>query len=110
MNRKPSLLTFKSKICSAKVMALIAAVICLGCILAQAQTPPIFNVKNYGAPGNGSTDDTTAINNAITAANQAGGGTVEFPSGNYLSRSIHLKSEVTLFLDSGATILAASSG
>ena len=69
-----------------------------------------YEVKDYGAKGNGSTVDTPAINKAIAAANAAGGGTVHFPSGTYLSTSIHLRSHVTLNLDSGATIKAASAG
>ncbi|HYJ46158.1 MAG TPA: glycoside hydrolase family 28 protein, partial [Pyrinomonadaceae bacterium] len=51
--------------------------------------------------------DTPAINKAIDAAAKAGGGTVFFPAGSYLSVSIHLKSNITLYLDQGATILAA---
>ncbi|HEY6244537.1 MAG TPA: glycosyl hydrolase family 28-related protein [Pyrinomonadaceae bacterium] len=43
----------------------------------------IFNVKDYGAVGDGSTDDTTAINSAIAALNAAGNGTLYFPSGIY---------------------------
>ncbi|GAA3804361.1 hypothetical protein GCM10022226_25300 [Sphaerisporangium flaviroseum] len=69
-----------------------------------------FNVRDYGATGNGSTNDDDAIDRAINAANAAGGGTVVFPSGRYRSRTIHLKSDVTLRLDSGSVILAASSG
>ena len=68
----------------------------------------IFNVRSYGATGDGKTLDTSAINKAIEAAAAAGGGTVHFPSGTYLCYSIHLKSSVALFLDAGATILAAS--
>jgi polygalacturonase len=71
----------------------------------------VFNVKSYGATGNGSTVDTAAINKAIAAASAAsGGGTVEFPAGTYKSVSIHLRSNVDIQLDSGATITAASSG
>src|SRR5262249_23138846 len=72
---------------------------------AQAAT---FNVKNFGATGNGSSNDTAAINNAITAANNAGGGIVEFPPGTYRSpNSIHMKSNVTIQLDAGSTIMGA---
>jgi polygalacturonase len=69
-----------------------------------------FNVKDYGAKGDGSANDTSAINNAITAAGAAsGGGIVEFPSGTYKSAgSIHLKSNITIQLDSGSTIIGAS--
>jgi hypothetical protein len=56
-------------------------------------------VADFGAAGNGSTDDTTAINNAITAAAAlgAGGGTVYFPPGTYShSGTIVGKSNVRL--------------
>ena len=66
-----------------------------------------FDVKTSGATGDGKTLDTAAINKSIDAAAAAGGGTVIFPAGNYLSYSIHLKSNVTLHLESGATIVAA---
>jgi polygalacturonase len=66
-----------------------------------------FNVRNYGATGDGVTLDTAAINSAIEVAAAAGGGTVVFPAGNYLSFSIHLKSHVALYLGMGATIVAA---
>ena len=70
---------------------------------------PVFDVKSYGAAGNGSTNDSPAINKAVTAANAAGGGIVEFPSGSYKSaNSIHLKSHVTLQLDAGSKILGSS--
>ena len=68
----------------------------------------IFDVKVYGATGDGKTIDTPAINKAIETANAAGGGTVRFPAGTYASFSIHLKSNVTLFLDAGSIILGAS--
>lgn len=69
---------------------------------------PVYDVKSYGATGSGKTPDTDAINKAIAAANAAGGGTVFFSAGTYISGSIHLKSNVTLFLDSGAVIQASS--
>lgn len=42
-----------------------------------------FNVRDYGAKGDGTTDDTTAVQNAINACSAAGGGTVAFPTGTY---------------------------
>ena len=78
-------------------------------MLAEPAQAADFNVRDYGAAGNGSANDTAAIDRAITAANAAGGGTVRFPSGTYRSpNSIHMKSNVTLQLDSGATIMGAS--
>ncbi|HEX6527770.1 MAG TPA: glycosyl hydrolase family 28 protein [Streptosporangiaceae bacterium] len=72
----------------------------------------VFNVRDYGAAGNGTTNDTPAINAAITAANaNATGGTVEFPAGTYLAgASIHMLSHVTVTLDKGSTITAAAAG
>jgi polygalacturonase len=66
-----------------------------------------FSVRAFGATGDGTTLDTAAINRAIGAAAAAGGGTVHFPAGQYLCYSIHLQSQVALFLDAGATIVAA---
>ncbi len=68
----------------------------------------VFNVKDYGAAGDGSTMDTRAINNCIDSASAAGGGTVYFPAGEYLTGSIHLKSNIGLFIGPGAVIVATS--
>lgn len=65
---------------------------------------PVFNVRDYGAIGDGTTLDTIAINTAIdTCANQ-NGGIVYFPPGTYLSGSLHLKTNVTLLVDSEAVL------
>jgi len=74
---------------------------------APAPGPADLDVRQFGAKADGTTLDTPAINKAIEAAIEAGGGTVHFPAGTYLSYSIHLKSNVRLFLSSGSTILAA---
>ncbi len=68
----------------------------------------MYDVKTYGAKGDGKILDSPAINNAIEAASSNGGGTVYFSSGTYLSVSIHLKSNVALYIDQGAVILAAN--
>jgi polygalacturonase len=67
----------------------------------------VYDVRAFGASGDGKTLDTAAINRAIETAAVAGGGTVYFRAGNYLSYSIHWKSKVALYLDQGATIVAA---
>ncbi|MEO6922404.1 MAG: glycoside hydrolase family 28 protein [Acidobacteriaceae bacterium] len=70
----------------------------------------IFNdVRKYGATGDGKTVDTPAINRAIKAVSEAGGGTLVFPSGTYLCFTIRLQSNVHLYLSGGCTILAADS-
>jgi len=68
----------------------------------------VFNVKEFGAKGDGTTLDTRKINETINAASVAGGGTVYFPAGNYLTGSICLKSNITLYIDKGAMVIAAS--
>ena len=73
-----------------------------------ATGPTVYDVRTFGAKGDGNTVDTAAINKAIDAAAAAGGGTVYFPAGNYLSVSIHLRSNLSLYLDQGATIIAAN--
>ncbi len=66
-----------------------------------------YNVRAFGAVGDGQTLDSPAINKAIDACAAAGGGTVLFPAGTYLCGSIHLKSNIHLLIDAGATILGA---
>jgi polygalacturonase len=78
-------------------------------LLAQKQSlfTSAFDVKKFGAKGDGKALDSPAINKAIDAAAAAGGGTVLFTAGTYRSYSIRLKSNIALYLDQGATILAA---
>jgi len=66
-----------------------------------------FNVRDYGAVGDGKNLDSPAIDKAIVAAADAGGGLVMVPAGTYLSGSIHLKSNIHLDIEAGATILGA---
>jgi polygalacturonase len=76
----------------------------------RAQTAAALSgvdVRAFGAAGDAKADDTAAINRAIAAA-EKGGGTVRFPPGTYRSYSIRLRSFLTLYLETGATILAAT--
>ncbi len=84
--------------------AVLAVVSTLASLLAAAD----FDVRAHGAKGDGITLDSPAINRAIEAASAAGGGTVRFPAGTYLSFSVRLKSHITLQFDAGATLLAAT--
>ena len=68
-----------------------------------------FNVKQFGASGDGKTFDTQAIQSAIDAANQAGGGAVILPPGVFLSGSLLMKSHVELRIEAGATLLGSAS-
>lgn len=67
----------------------------------------VFNVKDFGATGNGTNLDSSSINKAIDAAAATGGGTVLLPAGTYLCGSVHLKSNIHLIIDAGATIIGA---
>jgi polygalacturonase len=69
----------------------------------------VFDVRTYGATGDGKTVDSPAINRAIEAAAGGGGGVVLFPAGTYLSFSIRLRSHIQLRLEPGSAIIAADS-
>jgi len=73
----------------------------------EMSEPMVYDVRAFGATGDGKAIDTPAINRAIEAAASGGGGTIYFPAGNYLCYSIHLRSKIALCLDQGATIVAA---
>jgi hypothetical protein len=78
-------------------------------VVAAAQTPKVFyNVKESGAKADGQTSDTKIINKLIEDAAATGGGTIYFPAGNYLCGSIHLRNNICLFLEQGATLIASS--
>lgn len=64
-----------------------------------------FNVHDYGAKADGTTDSSQAFADAIAACNEAGGGRVVVPAGKYLTGPIHLKSNVNFHLEDGAEIL-----
>jgi polygalacturonase len=66
-----------------------------------------FDVRALGAKGDGTTDDTAAIQKALDAC-KGTGGTVEFPAGKYWSGPLTLRTKTTVLLDSGATLLAST--
>ncbi len=90
-----------------KKAIVLCCFICGITAISFAQSTKNYNVKDFGATGDGKTYDSESINKAITAAAAAGGGTVYFPAGNYLSYSIRLKSNISLYIEQGATIIAA---
>src|SRR5436305_87763 len=74
----------------------------------RAEAPRVsYNVRDYGAVGDGKKLDTPALNAAVTACAAGGGGTVYIPPGNYLTGTVVLKSHVTLELDAGAKLLGS---
>lgn len=64
-----------------------------------------FPVTDFGARGNADTDQTQALQAAIDACSQSGGGRVLFGPGVYLTGTLHMRTGVTLHLDAGATLL-----
>lgn len=68
----------------------------------------IINVCDYGVVGDGETNNTKAIEAAIVTAEKNGGGTIYFPPGDYVTGTIELRDNMTLYLDAGATILGSA--
>lgn len=81
-------------------------------ILARIKPPTFkkkdFSILKFGAKAGGEVDNREAINNAIDAANKAGGGRVVVPSGVFLTGAIRLKSNVNLHISKGATLKFAT--
>ncbi|MGD9929208.1 MAG: glycoside hydrolase family 28 protein [Mangrovibacterium sp.] len=70
----------------------------------HAQKPGWKNVLEHGARTDGEYLNTEVIRELIEAASQEGGGTLYFPAGDYLTGPIHLKSNITIYLEAGATL------
>lgn len=87
------------------------SILFVACSICTAQTKSQkspYNVRDFGAVGDGRTLDTKAIQAAIGACVNKGGGTVYFPAGTYLSGTIYLRDHIRLDLDAGAVILGSA--
>jgi polygalacturonase len=85
-------------------MSKLLIVVCLFVSVISASAQSFYDVTKYGAKKDSSAKATMAIRNAITAASKAGGGTIYFPAGKYLTGPIHLKSNITILIDAGAEL------
>lgn len=72
-----------------------------------AAVAPVFDVRDFGARGDGAAKDTAAIQRAIAAAANSGGGEVLLPGGTFLCGSLFLESNVDLHIAAGATLKAS---
>jgi polygalacturonase len=79
----------------------------LAAVAAESGSPRTYDVRSFGATGDGKTLDTVSIQKALSECGNAGGGTVRFPAGTYLSQPLTLGKRTTVLLEQGATLLAS---
>lgn len=111
---RPFFLSFLTHIMTRKFLFFITAILMFNGVSAQKTVRmPVakaifkkdtFNIKNYGAIADGITLNTKAINDAINACNQKGGGVVFIPTGMWLTGPVELKSNVNLHLQKNAIL------
>lgn len=87
---------------------LVVSALCGGASADSTARGGVFDVRTYGAVGDGATLDTQAIQKTIDACAEAGGGKVYLQGGTFLSGTLRLKSNVTLFVEAGATLLGST--
>lgn len=100
-------------------VALPAAGLSLGGFAAPASSLPpsapvdgarVYNIRDYGAKGDGKAMDTAAVQAAVDACNRDGGGTVLVPAGIFQIGPVELKSNVTLYIVASGTLLGTADG
>lgn len=90
-----------------QLFKIVVLVLCLVSFGSFASHKKEYNILDYGAVNDTTTLNTIAVQKAIDACTKAGGGIVRIPAGNYVIGSIKLKSNVTLSLDYGASLLGS---
>ena len=99
--------------CLVPTVRRVPSIVCLGAWLtltawsADAATQTVFDVREFGATGDGKTFDTAAIQKALDACKESGG-TVVIPAGTYLSQPLTLRTKTIFQLDAGATLQAST--
>jgi len=94
-----------------KSFILNISVLCLVSVLqisCTAHHNAVYNIKEFGAKGDGSTINTASINKAIEQCSSHGGGTITVPSGRYVTGTMILKSGINLHLEPGAVLIGSS--
>lgn len=84
------------------------AIFLAGCSTMGKPHANVFDVRQFGAAGDGMALDTGAIQKALDACGKAGGGTVEFPAGIYLSKPLTIRAKTIFQVDAGATLHATT--
>ena len=85
-----------------RILFLLLSICLLGAC--QPQATKVYNILDYGATGDGTTDDAPALQRAIDACSEAGGGTVLVPAGHtFLCSPFRLASYVNLHLEPNST-------
>src|ERR1019366_9499392 len=95
--------------CSRKKYFALLCFCIIGLLRSYAQGPgeAFYNIKNYGATGDGHTLDTKGFDKAIAACVKGGGGTVFVPPGTFVTGTVRLYSNINLLLSPGAIIMAS---
>ncbi len=88
----------------AKHFTIVVGLLWIGS-LAGGQANADYDIRQFGAQGDGSTLCTEAIQKAVDQCGADGGGTVYFPAGTWLTGTVYLTNAVTIELDSGCTVL-----
>ncbi len=78
-----------------------------GCATAQHQTAATFNVRDFGAVGDGTNKDTVAFQKALDACAVSGGGDVFVPAGKYLIGSVQIGNRTVLRLETNSVIIGS---
>jgi len=90
-----------------KLKSILFLLLVMACPCIHSQKT-MYNIKDYGAVGDGVTICTNAINRAITKCSENGGGMVVIPAGTFKSGMILMKTNVELHLEMGSTLLAST--
>lgn len=87
-------------------LSLFCCLLCSSLLSSIALGQTVFNVRDHGALGDGTTLDSDAVQKALNECGKVGGGTVVVPEGTYLCKPLVIRTETTLRLEKGATIKA----
>lgn len=89
------------------VFAAAIALTVAACATAQQTTPKVFNVRDFGAVGDGTNKDTIAFQKALDTCAVSGGGEVMVPAGNYLIGSVQMGYKTILRLETNSVIIGS---